>query len=80
LLSKDNGVEEIATGTRPAKINVNVRYLIIELSNRRAVFAAVLEASPTHIIHAAAIADINLCEKVPRALLEKQCRSIGKYH
>ena len=64
LFSRTKGIEVLATGRGPAKITVhNVSYLDIELTNRSEVLASILKAAPTHIIHAAALADVNLCEK-----------------
>lgn len=63
LFSTEEDIKVIATSRGSTKINVqNVSYLDLELSNRSAVLAAISKAAPTHIIHAAAIADVNLCE------------------
>lgn len=63
LLSSLQGVEVIATGRGPERIDFKEgSYLDIDLSDRDKVLAHVLKAAPTHIIHAAAMTQVDNCE------------------
>lgn len=63
LLSNIKGVEVIATGKGPARLEFDqAKYLEIDLSNRNEVFADILKVAPTHIVHAAAMTQVDLCE------------------
>ena len=64
LLSGAVDMEVIATGRGPARIDFpKVTYIDVDLSNRNEVFAKFLKVSPTHIIHAAAITQVDICEQ-----------------
>ncbi|MCG8310531.1 MAG: SDR family oxidoreductase [Cytophagales bacterium] len=63
LLSNLKGVEVIATGRGRARIDLkNARYINMDLANRNEVFANVLKAAPTHIVHTAAMTQVDRCE------------------
>ena len=64
LFSKSENTTVIATGKGPVRIDFpNVSYLDVDLANRGEVFVAFMKAAPTHIIHAAAITQVDLCEQ-----------------
>lgn len=63
LLSGLQGIEVIATGRGPGRIDFKEElYLDIDLTDRNEVFSQVLKAAPTHIIHAAAMTKVDRCE------------------
>jgi len=63
LLSKQEGIEVIATGRGPARIDFgDIRYLNIDLASSMAVSEQLLKYAPTHIIHAAAMTQVDNCE------------------
>lgn len=63
LLSNKEGIEVVATGRGPARILFdNVKYLDIDLAVRQEVFSAIVKEKPTHIIHAAAMTQVDMCE------------------
>ena len=63
LLSNKEESEVIATGRGPSRITFNnVKYLDINLTRRHEVFSAILKERPTHIIHAAAMTQVDICE------------------
>ena len=63
LLSKQKQVELLATGRGPDRINCNgVKYIDLDLTERNTVRHVILKLEPTHIIHAAAMTQVDLCE------------------
>lgn len=63
LLSKQKDAEIIATGRGAARIDFSdVRYIDLDLVERDKVINAILKETPTHIIHAAAMTQVDLCE------------------
>jgi len=63
LLSTQKDIEVIPTGRGPARIDFHdLKYLDIDLSNRNQVFADILKIAPSHIMHAAAITQVDICE------------------
>ena len=63
LFSNKEEIEVIATGRGPSRITFNnVKYLDIDLARRHEVFSAILKERPTHIIHAAAMTQVDICE------------------
>lgn len=63
LFSNKEEIEVIATGRGPSRITFNnVKYLDINLTRRHEVFSAILKERPTHIIHAAAMTQVDICE------------------
>ncbi len=63
LFSTMENTAVIASGKGPLRINFqNVTYLDVDLANRNEVFAAFIKVAPTHIIHAAAVTQVDLCE------------------
>ena len=67
LVSLFAGVEDtqvIASGRGSQRIDFpGVSYLDVDLSKRNEVFTRFLKAAPTHIIHAAAITQVDVCEQ-----------------
>ncbi len=63
LFSQKDDIEIIATGNGPARIPRNKHtYVEVDLANKFQVFDKIKKASPTHIIHAAAMTQVDLCE------------------
>ena len=63
LLSSLQGVEVIATGRGPRRIDFKEgSYLDMDLADRNEVLAQILKEAPTHIIHAAAMTQVDICE------------------
>lgn len=63
LLSNKEEIEVVATGRGPSRILFdNVKYLDIDLAVRQEVYSAIVKERPTHIIHAAAMTQVDICE------------------
>ena len=63
LFSKEEGIEVIATGNGPSRNFIdNLTYIEIDLSDKFQVFEKIKKGSPTHIIHTAAMTQVDLCE------------------
>ena len=64
LLSKETRLEICATGRGPSRIDFGpVSYLNIDLANREEVLDQLLKCAPTHIVHAAAMTQVDDCER-----------------
>lgn len=58
-----NEPEIVATGRGPARLDFGkLRYIDVDLSSGSEVIAAIRKEHPTHIIHSAAITQVDVCE------------------
>ncbi len=63
LFSEVENIEIIATGRGEARLDFGkAKYLNVDLSDRNEVCHKILREAPTHIIHAAAITQVDICE------------------
>ncbi len=63
LFSENKEIEIIATGRGEARLDFGkAKYLSVDLSDRNEVYSKILREAPTHIIHAAAITQVDICE------------------
>ena len=63
LLSDLVEIELIATGRGPARIDCQgTKYFNADLTEKKALYSKVLKFAPTHIIHTAAMTQVDLCE------------------
>jgi len=64
LLAQHEGIEIVASGRGKARIDFgNIQYLDLDLSDRKSVMENVTNCNPTHIIHSAAMTQVDHCEQ-----------------